>query len=503
MSLQQFATDQTSEIALDGFGQSKRVLSFQRVLMATLCAVVLLRLLLVFWLPFSDPTEARYAEIARKMVETNNWITPQFDYGVPFWGKPPLHTWLSAAGMKLFGVGEFGARILIFGSSLGILAILFAFMARETDRTTALAATLICATSIMFFGASAFVMTDMPMVLGTTLSMVGFLFATVKQPGDQVWGHLFFVGLSIGMLAKGPTAVVLTGLPIVFWLAIGNRGRVLRHLPWRTGLLLGICLTLPWYIAAEIQTPGFLRYFIVGEHIERFLVSGWQGDLYGSGHSQPKGTIWLFALSVFLPWTGFAVAQVFRPKQLLVDLSQFHPATNMYLLLWTVGPMLLFTPAANILPAYVLPAVPAFSCLVAMLIVPRIKAGSRLMGYGFAGAVSVALLFFASLALLSRASPETLGVTVTNPLIQEARRIAPRATISLYPKRIHSAEFYTGGKSSFLTTPDQLAILALSPKQDVVLVKNSSLEEAKSILGKNFTQHSANDQYTILLEAWR
>ena len=83
--------------------------SDQRFLLFALGALLAARLLAMFWWPFTDSTEARYAEIARKMVETGDWITPQFDYGVPFWGKPPLHTWLSALGMKLFGVGAFGA----------------------------------------------------------------------------------------------------------------------------------------------------------------------------------------------------------------------------------------------------------------------------------------------------------------------------------------------------------------------------------------------------------
>ena len=61
--------------------------------------------------PLGDTTEARYSEIARKMVETGNWITPQFDYGVPFWGKPPLSTWTRAASFELFGVSEFAARL--------------------------------------------------------------------------------------------------------------------------------------------------------------------------------------------------------------------------------------------------------------------------------------------------------------------------------------------------------------------------------------------------------
>ena len=54
-------------------------------------------------IPLTDKTEARYGEVARLMAETGNWIVPQIDYGVPFWAKPPLSTWLSAGSISLLG----------------------------------------------------------------------------------------------------------------------------------------------------------------------------------------------------------------------------------------------------------------------------------------------------------------------------------------------------------------------------------------------------------------
>lgn len=72
--------------------------------------LLILRVYLNSVLPLMDKTEARYAEIARIMAETGNWITPQIDYGIPFWAKPPLSTWLSALSFNIFGVNEFTAR---------------------------------------------------------------------------------------------------------------------------------------------------------------------------------------------------------------------------------------------------------------------------------------------------------------------------------------------------------------------------------------------------------
>lgn len=93
------------------------------------------------------------------------------------------------------------------------------------------------------------------------------------------------------MLAKGPVAVALWVIPLVLWLTATGTWRIVRALPWVSGLARSLLLTLPWYLAAEAATPGFLRYFIIGEHFERFTVSGWEGDLYGGAHVQPKDMI--------------------------------------------------------------------------------------------------------------------------------------------------------------------------------------------------------------------
>ena len=98
----------------------------RRWLAARCCVVVVaVRLATLGAYPLMDPTESRYAEIARKMLETGNWLMPQFDYGVPFWGKPPLSTWLSAAAMAVFGVNEFAARLpsLLLLAGCGALVV--------------------------------------------------------------------------------------------------------------------------------------------------------------------------------------------------------------------------------------------------------------------------------------------------------------------------------------------------------------------------------------------
>ena len=200
------------------------------VIFWTLFALLVVRVGMMIWMPFTDTTKARYTDMARMMVETGDWITSQIEYGVPFWGKPPLHTWLSAFGIKLFGAGDFGPRVFILASALTVLWLIFLWAQTARELATALISIMVTTSTLLFLVASAFVMTDMLMVLGTTLSMTGFYTCTTATSRRLVWGYLFFVGLAVGVPAKGPIAIVLTTLPIGLWVLLENRCNKLGNL---------------------------------------------------------------------------------------------------------------------------------------------------------------------------------------------------------------------------------------------------------------------------------
>jgi 4-amino-4-deoxy-L-arabinose transferase-like glycosyltransferase len=341
--------------------------------------LALVRLVGMAIMPLMDTTEARYGEIGRKMAELGDWVTPWFDYGVPFWGKPPLSFWLTAASFDLLGVSDFAARLPHLLCGIWIGAIVWR-LARPHPRGEALAAVAVMAGSALFFIACAAVMTDTALVLGTTLAMAGFWLGVhdASAAVRRRWGWLFFVGIAIGLLAKGPVALVLIFTPLLAWTALSpRRGEVWRELPWLRGALLVAALALPWYALAERHTPGFLQYFLVGEHWNRFVTPGWKGDLYGSAHRFPIGTIWVFAFGALLPWSVLVPLAAWRwrkdpPREPAASADR---ARQRYLWLWTLTPLLFFTPARNILWTYVLPAVPAVALLVAGWLTRRVPQG--------------------------------------------------------------------------------------------------------------------------------
>ncbi|MBO6918196.1 MAG: glycosyltransferase family 39 protein [Rhizobiaceae bacterium] len=413
------------------------------LLLFGLILLLALRLLAMIWLPILDSTEARYAEIARKMVETGNWITPQFDYGVSFWAKPPLHTWLSAIGMDLFGVSPFTARLGILLSAMATLTILWRWARSVTEDQTAIAATLVAASSVLFFASSAFVQTDMVLTLGVTAGMAGFYNGL---NGSRRWGLLFFLGIAIGLLAKGPIAGVLTMTPITIWMLWRGSWRDLFRLPWITGVALVCVLVIPWYAAAEIATPGFLEYFIIGEHIQRFLQPGWSGDLYGAGREQPKGFIWLFWIIATLPWSPLLPFLIYKLRKNRVSIKD---GLYIYLLAFALTPLVFFTFAANILIAYVLPGIPAAALLAVILWRKSGYKGAFWLKLGTAEVVVISsILVGISILGLDRSFAPSEGRLIAD--------YPGQGRLAILGGRNYSSEFYTEGKILRFQTPEEL-----------------------------------------------
>ncbi|WP_054030202.1 ArnT family glycosyltransferase [Desulfatitalea tepidiphila] len=482
---------------------------FRRWLWTLLISFGLLRLATLGAYPLADTTEARYGNIARLMLETGDWVTPQYSHGVPFWGKPPLSTWLAAGSMKLFGMNEFAVRLPSFLLALAAMILVWHMAEQQRSRDHAMAAALILATSALFFVSSGAVMTDPALSAGTTLCMTAF-WQALNTPGraGRLWGYAFFIGVAVGLLAKGPVAVVLTALPIGLWTLLQRRWwDVWQRLPWLGGLTLTVCLSVPWYALAEHKTPGFLDYFLIGEHWKRFTVPGWKGDLYGNAHVRPKGTIWLYGLACSLPWSSALL--VYLPKRefrsgLLKRLS-IGDGWILYLTLWATAPMLFFTLAGNILWTYVLPGLPALALLTAEVMI----AGSGLSGKPMAA--FKALSWGASLFLLIFAVALGWIAMGNGPAERSQMRLIAAYHGTRGPdqekghliylfKRPFSAEFYSKGKALLARNFKEAEKLLDDKTIDYLAVQSKNLDRLPEVLTRRFNTVYKTEEYYLLME---
>ncbi|HEV3018534.1 MAG TPA: phospholipid carrier-dependent glycosyltransferase [Burkholderiaceae bacterium] len=482
-----------------------------RWLLALLAVVLSVRLITLGTYPLTDTSEARYAEIARVMRQTGNWVTPQETPGTPFWAKPPLYAWLSVASTYVLGTNEFALRLpsLLCGFAVLLLCGLWAAaLARRSsplpppsppaplpqagegshsaalssqigersletpDRPspaqrergggegqTALLSCLILSTTGFFIAYGA-VMTDPALGFCTAWMMVAFQRAVIDGSGRAIWRYGFFVAGGLAMLAKGPVAFLYVALPIAIWAFWRRRWRLIwQALPWAGGILLAAAIALPWYLWAERRTPGFLNYFLVGEHLMRFLQPGWSGDRYGNAHQEPIGTVWAYLAAALGLWSvaALALAPPLRSWQARA-LAWCRDDARLFALLAALAPLLVITFARNLIWTYVLPALPPLAALLALELAQRSaqpgqwRRGVRLIAFASVAAVWVGATLWAP----QRAN----GSSFAGPVAAWREQAAARPGVLLYwgARTPASLRFYSRGAAE--PVPDLAARLA-------------------------------------------
>lgn len=451
------------------------------VLFVSVIFIALFRLLLTATIPLLDKTESRYAEIARIMQETNQWIVLQIDYGVPFWAKPPLSTWLSAGSFEIFGVNEFAARFPSFILSI-ILMIIAGKMVKKDGYSFYLPG-FILLTMPEFLIHTGVVSTDTSLEFCIAIMMISF-WKTMQSETKTYWNYVFFIALGFGFLAKGPLITVLTFPPLFLWCCLDVQR--FRTVFSKFSIILGILITsiiaLPWYYFCEQQSPGFLDYFIVGEHYKRFLEPGWKGDLYGSGHSQPKGMIWLLMFAFMLPYIQVVFYKLWKNKSTI-----FKNSWVSFLIFWALWTPLFFTISSNILHTYLLP-----SALPVMFLVVHFWddiTRKKLL-------INVALFFpiIAFIAYFGLIATGKLDNQMNSDkfLLENLKVTTENKDIPIYywKSKNYSGQFYSNGKAQVIKTEMQLdSILTLNKKLFFVIQTEEQKEISKNQLDKmNLTQ---------------
>jgi 4-amino-4-deoxy-L-arabinose transferase-like glycosyltransferase len=445
------------------------------VLYISVILIALFRLLLTATIPLLDKTEARYAEIARIMQETNQWIVPQIDYGIPFWAKPPLSTWLSAGSFVIFGVNEFASRFPSFILSI-LLLIIAGKMAKKSGASFYLPG-FILLTMPEFLIHTGVVSTDTALEFCVAIMMISF-WKTMKSEKKTYWNYLFFIALGLGLLAKGPLIIVLTFPPLFLWCCLDIKR--FRELFSKFSIIIGILITaiigLPWYYFAEQQSPGFLDYFIIGEHFKRFVEPGWKGDLYGSGHSQPKGMIWVFMLGFGLPWMQIVLYKLWKTRKTILKNDWVS-----FLVLWLFWTPLFFTLSKNILHTYMLP----ITMPIMFLMVYWWEDFTRKKVL-----IRIALIFpliaFIGYTVLATGLFDN-KMNTDKYILEQTIEKTENKDIPLYywKEKNYSGQFYSQGKAQLITNENQFdSIFKINKRIILVTLKKKENEIPKKYIEK-------------------
>lgn len=296
-----------------------------------------------------ETSDARYAEIAREMAASGDWIHPRL-LGVPHFDKPPLIYWLSGLGYSAFGFNEWGARACLAVLALVLCARLWVFARAHVGDGTAPWAVAVLAGMPAIVGASRMLTTDLLLCVCLTFALTGWYDVWSGRGGLGPRLSLY-AGAGLAFLAKGPVGWLVLAL-IIGPFALRQRGaRAASASSWGAawGLPLVLLIAAPWYLAVISGTPGLFSYF-TGQQLASRLHEG------GLGHPHP----WYYYAGVFpllgLPWLPLAPAG-------WKDLRTENRPLASFLVWWMLLPPLFFSLPSTKLPLYVLTAFPALALL--------------------------------------------------------------------------------------------------------------------------------------------
>ncbi|WP_432379756.1 ArnT family glycosyltransferase [Duganella sp. P38] len=352
------------------------------------------------------PDEGRYAEMAREMWASGDWITTRLN-GIKYFEKPPLQTWMNALTFAAFGLGEWQARL--WTGLCGLGGVLFTGYAatRVFGARAGFYAGVVLGSSLFWVASGQINSLDMGLSGMMTLALGALLIAQrdgATPAGRRNWMLLCWAGMALAVLAKGLIGVVLPGAVLVLYTLLSRDVSIWKRLHLAKGLLLFFAIAAPWFVLVALKNPEQPHFFFIHEHWERFFLK-----------THHREGAWYYFLVLLIPgvmpWLGLLPQALFNGAQRQAG-AVFQP--KLLLLVWVVFITCFFSYSSSKLPGYILPVYPA----LAMLLAVQLENASRLSRMVAAG-----LLVLAGVA----------GIAMIPHMIQAASRHPDeRALLELY-----------------------------------------------------------------------
>lgn len=290
--------------------------------------------------PLFDADEGAFSEATREMLVHDDWGHTTLN-GAPRFDKPIGIYWLQAVSVSVFGLNESALRLPSALSCWGMALALALFARRRWGDAAGLLAGVVAVTSIGF------------QAIGRASTADGCLNFLLVLAGLDAWRFAesqsraalrrAYAWVALGMLVKGPVALLVPGVAFFLWCATNRRwallGAALRD-AW--GWVLLVAIAAPWY-AYELHRDGmdFVNGFLMKHNVDRFT-----GTIGGHAGTPLYYLVMLPVLA--MPWAPALVAVVARARSL------WREPVARYLLGWGGFVIVFFSLSATKLPHYVL-----------------------------------------------------------------------------------------------------------------------------------------------------
>lgn len=348
--------------------------------------------------------EGRYAQIAREMAASGDWVTVRYN-GLKYFEKPPFHIWMSALAFDVFGVGPWQARLWVAVSGLIGIAAMALACARWWGWRVALNCALVMFAMPLWSLGAQFNSLDMSVSAALAVVLAAFMLAQHPDasPASRLrWMLVAWAAMGIAVLTKGLIGIVLPGLVLGVYTLWRRDWALWTRVHLLAGLAVFALVTVPWFWLVSTRNPEFAHFFFIHEHFQR----------YTSTIHRRDNPWWYFVPLIVagcLPWTGLWWAMVDRVRQATgPGVAAAGIEVERLLAAWAVSIFLFFSASGSKLPGYILPVFPALAVLAALALE---RMSERAWRTQLVVAVGVAIGFAALSPLVGR-----LGSPATPPV---------------------------------------------------------------------------------------
>lgn len=341
--------------------------------------------------------EGRYAEMAREMLASGDWITLRLN-GIKYFEKPPLQNWMNALSFAAFGLGDWQARLWT-----GLCGLLGIFMAAYTafklyGKRVAISTSLILGASFYWAAMGHINTLDMGLSAMMTVALCGLLLAQRDQASERERRNgmlLCWAGMALATLSKGLIGVILPGGVLFVYFIWTRQFSLISRLHLGKGLLLFFAITAPWFILVWQANPEHPHFFFIHEHFQRFT---------STIHKRGGAWYYFFPLLVIgiIPWLGLLLPSLWQ--SLKKEKAQFQ--AQKMLTAWAVFIFFFFSISGSKLPSYILPIFPALAILIALYLEHASLTALRLNALLLAIIGAVALYFVPNIEQIAKHSYE-------------------------------------------------------------------------------------------------
>jgi 4-amino-4-deoxy-L-arabinose transferase-like glycosyltransferase len=351
-----------------------------------------------------DPDEGRYAEIAREMVASGDWITPRLN-DLLYFEKPPLQYWTTAAAYTLFGAQNWSARL--WSALTGLAGVLFLVYAgrRLHSLRAGIVAGAMLASSTLYFGLAHLNTLDMGLAFFGEISVFALALGLRSATQDETrrWILLAWCAAALAVLSKGLIGILLPTVTLFAYSILHRDFSIWKRLSPVAGGALFLLISAPWFIAVMHHNPDFAQFFFVHEHFTRFLTTEHH-------RAQP---LWFFlpvlALGA-LPWSFPIALGLWQACTKRRASAAFDPTR--FLVVWVAVVFTFFSASGSKLVPYILPVFPALAFLGARYLgsIAKHKVARCLF---WSGIVSAALVVAVAYVLASRVGSDGVAQVTT------------------------------------------------------------------------------------------